>query len=138
MLIGDLLRRQAAPTGRPHKSALLYEGAAVTYAELEAQANRLARALLALGVHPGDRVALLGRNSPAWAAAYYAAAHAGAILVPLNFWYRTDEIAYVLGDSGARVCLLASPLAPVVAPLREQYSSVKRWVWLDTRPESNA
>jgi len=142
MLIGDILRRQAGPTGRPQKAALLYEGDAVTYAALYGQANKLARALLAVGVRPGDRVALLGRNSPSWAAAYYASALCGAILVPLNYWYRAAEIAYVLRDSGARVCLLAADFAPVTATVRpapatlpeELSHQVERWIWLDTRP----
>ncbi len=150
MLIGDVLRRQAAPTGRPDKPALLYEGQAVTYAELEAQANRLARALIALDVRPGDPVALLGRNSPAWVAAYYATAKCGAILVPLNFWYRSAELAYALADSGARVCFLAATFAPAIAPLHQADGAeragmldrgrhnVKRWVWLDRRPEADA
>jgi fatty-acyl-CoA synthase len=168
MLIGDILRRQALPTGRPNKPALLYEGAAVTYAQLNAQANRLASALLGLGVRRGDRVALLGRNSPEWVAAYYAAAKCGAILVPLNFWYRTGEVAYVLQDSGARICLLASAFAGVVAPLRssgrgwggeaaaglparpadataiprpvqrDEQVPVTRWIWLDRRPDASA
>lgn len=142
MLIGDILRRQAAPTGRPHKAALLYEGEHVSYAALNAQANRLAHALLALGVRPGDRVALLGRNSPAWVAAFYAAARCGVILVPVNFWYRSGELAYVLEHSGARVCLLSAACAPIAEPLRggrqgsgAQASTVERWVWLDARPD---
>jgi fatty-acyl-CoA synthase len=135
VLIGDILRRQAAPTGRPHKEALFYEGASITYAELNVEANRLANALVARGVRPGDRVALLGRNSPEWVACYYAAAKCGAILVPANFWYRAGELAYVLQDSGAKVCLLTAAFAGVAGAVRVTHSSpVEQWIWLDRRP----
>ena len=118
MLIADIVRRQAADTGRPNKAALVYEDQRLTYAELRVRVNRLAHALIALGVRRGDRVALLGRNSPAWVKSYFAAAACGAILVPVNFWYRSGELAYVLGDSGATVCLLAAGCASIAQPLR--------------------
>src|SRR5688500_4430259 len=100
MLIGDILRRQAAPAGRPQKAALLTENGSVTFAALHAAACGVARQLGERGVRPGARVALLGRNSAEWVAAYYGAALCGAVLVPLNFWYRASEVAYVLEDSG--------------------------------------
>ncbi|HEV2123934.1 MAG TPA: AMP-binding protein [Chloroflexota bacterium] len=137
MLIGDILRRQAAPTGRPHKAALLYHGQAVTFASLDAQVNRLAHALLARGLRRGDRVALLGRNSPEWVVAYYAAAKCGAILVPVNFWYRAGELAYVLLDSSATVCLLSAAFAPLATAVRaEEGVLVEQWIWLDGRPSA--
>jgi fatty-acyl-CoA synthase len=137
VLIGDILRRQAAPTGRPDKPALLFEGRPVTFAGLNARANRLANALLGLGLAPGDRVALLGRNSPAWVAAYYAAAKCGAVLVPVNFWYRAGEIGYALRDSGARFCLVAAAHAAAASELRAgpDTPAVERWIWLDERPQ---
>ena len=71
MLIGDILRRQAAPTGRPHHPAIIHEGGATSFADLHDAAMRVARTLTNLGAKPGDRIALLGRNSPEWVAAYY-------------------------------------------------------------------
>jgi len=139
VLIGDILRRQAAPAGRPKKPALLFDGEAVTYGELNAAANRLANALLELGLETGDRVALLGRNSPDWVVAYYAAAKSGAILVPVNFWNRASETAYVLQDSGARFVLLASAHGGIAEELRAlgACGSVERWIWLDTCPDGS-
>jgi acyl-CoA synthetase (AMP-forming)/AMP-acid ligase II len=142
--IADIVRRQAADTGRPNKAALVYEDQRLTYAELRVRVNRLAHALIALGVRRGDRVALLGRNSPAWVESYFAAAACGAILVPVNFWYRSGELAYVLGDSGATVCLLAAGCASIAQPLRTGAEppppgfAVRHWVWLDGRPDSQA
>jgi acyl-CoA synthetase (AMP-forming)/AMP-acid ligase II len=74
-----------------------------SYRRLDATADRLANLLIGLGVAPGDRVALLDRNSPCWVAVYFAAARCGAILTPLNFWHRAGELAYVLNDSAATI-----------------------------------
>ncbi len=133
MLIGDILRRQAAQAGRPDKPALLSESGATSYAALNGAANRLANALVGLGIRKGDRIALLGRNSVEWVTAYYAAAKCGVILVPVNFWYRAGEMAYVLKDSGARLCLLERAHAGIAEELRgtNGAGNVERWLWLD-------
>jgi long-chain acyl-CoA synthetase len=55
------------------------------------------------GVRKGDRVAIAMRNFPEWSIAFWAAACAGAIVVPLNAWWTTDELAYGLSDSGTKV-----------------------------------
>ena len=127
MLIGDILRRQAAPAGRPHKAALLTENGSVTFAALYAAACGVARRLSESGVRPGDRVALLGRNSAKWVAAYYGAALCGAVLVPLNFWYRAGEVEYVLIDSGAKLVMLEREHAGIA----EQLGNITAWLWLD-------
>jgi long-chain acyl-CoA synthetase len=56
-----------------------------------------------LGVAPGDRVAIAMRNLPEWAIAFWAAAAAGAVVVPLNAWWTGDELEYGIADSGSRV-----------------------------------
>jgi fatty-acyl-CoA synthase len=133
MLIGDIIRRQAAPTGRPHHPAIIHEGGATTFADLHDVATRVARVLTNFGAKPGDRVALLGRNSPEWVAAYYGAALAGVILVPLNYWFRASEVEYALNDSGTTVVLADRDHAPVIAQVRDagHTPGVRHWAWLD-------
>ena len=114
VLIGEILRRQAAPAGRPERPALVTERGPVTFTTLWRAACGVACELARRGVRPGDRVALLGRNSAEWVAAYYGAALCGAVLVPLNYWYRASEVGYVLADSGARLVLLESEYAGLV------------------------
>lgn len=138
MLIGDVLRRQAAPTGRPDKTALICGADALTYRALNAAANAVANGLLHLGLKRGDRVALLGRNSLEWVIVYYAAAKCGAILVPVNFWYRAGELAYVLRDSTARFCFLAGAFHSVAAAAAaDEPRSVEHWIWLDGAPDGS-
>ncbi|MEU4233765.1 AMP-binding protein [Nonomuraea sp. NPDC026600] len=76
-----------------------------TYRELAERVDCLARALVALGVQPRDRVALWAPNVPEWVVTEFAAARVGAVLVPANPTYRADEIRHVLELSGAVACL---------------------------------
>jgi O-succinylbenzoic acid--CoA ligase len=108
----------------PDRPALLAGGLRWTYAELDSQASRLARALLALGVQPGDRVALLARNSPEYVALAHAAPRAGIVLVPLNTRLAAPELAWQVADAGARLLIYdaqnAAALEIVLEQLAEQ------------------
>jgi len=84
-------------------------GAETTFARLEERTNRLADRLQALGVAPGDRVALLCLNSPQMMEIYLAVAKLGAISVPVNFRLHPGEIAHVLTDSGATLLFVSTP-----------------------------
>ncbi|MFA4928785.1 MAG: fatty acyl-CoA synthetase, partial [Patulibacter sp.] len=72
-----------------------------TFHELNADANRIAHALIARGIQPGDRVALLARNGLPYVQAIFGVAKAGAVLVPINFMLGGGEVGYVLHHSGA-------------------------------------
>jgi fatty-acyl-CoA synthase len=104
--LGDLLRRTAARF--PNRVAIVCGEVQWTYAEFDALCNRLAHGLLSTGIRAGDRVALLSRNSHAFAALRFALARAGAVLVPINFMLNAAEVAYVLKHAGARL-LCAGP-----------------------------
>jgi fatty-acyl-CoA synthase len=71
-----------------------------SYAELDATSTHLARALLARGYRPGERVAVWGPNHPHWILLEYALAKAGLVIVALNPTYRDAELAFALRDSG--------------------------------------
>src|SRR5919199_101343 len=113
LLMGDLLRRRAGPADA-RRTALIFGEERWTYGRLNAAANRLANWLIASGIRPGDRVALLGHNSAEWVVAYFAAAKAGAILVPASYWFKGDELRYVLSDSGARLLIAERDFADLV------------------------
>lgn len=85
------------------RTALTFLGTTKTYAELEAEANQLANALVELGVEPGDRVALHIPNEPLFPVAYYGIIKTGAIAVPLNLRMDPDTLVYVLEDSAVDV-----------------------------------
>jgi acyl-CoA synthetase (AMP-forming)/AMP-acid ligase II len=86
---------------------LVYEDERTTFEEHFRQACALARTLQTrFGVTKGDRVAIAMRNFPEWAVAFWAAAAAGAVVVPLNAWWTAPELEYGLRDSGAKVAFL--------------------------------
>ena len=101
----------------PHAIAVRHDGAELTYAELSRRVARLARGLLAAGVDPGDRVAYLGPNHPAYLETLFACGQAGAVFVPLNFRLGVPELDYALADSGATVLIHTPEYAETVAAL---------------------
>ncbi|WP_406193703.1 AMP-binding protein [Kitasatospora sp. NBC_01560] len=78
-----------------------------TYCELSTEVDRVAAALLALGVGAGDRVGIWAPNCAEWVFVQYATARIGAVLVAVNPGYRTHELEYVLRQSGIRTMVAA-------------------------------
>jgi len=75
------------------------EGRVVTYGAVEAETARMANTLVALGVRPGDRIAVQVEKSPEALLLYLATVRAGAILLPLNTAYTPNEVGYFVGDA---------------------------------------
>lgn len=92
-------------------------GAALTYAALEARANRIAQWLIGLGLRPGDGFALLLENRPEFLELAFAARHAGLYYTPLSIHLRPREVAHVLRDSGAAMLVVSPALAGLAAEL---------------------
>ena len=101
---------RATVTAHPDREALVvrHQGVRWSYTELDAEIDRLARALLASGLAVGDRVALWAPNRYEWVLAQYATARIGIIMVCINPAYRTHELEFALNQSGS-VMLLAAP-----------------------------
>jgi fatty-acyl-CoA synthase len=105
----------------PDRAALAMEDQpALTYAELAARSRSYANALTELGVRPGDRVAILLRNSVEYWLAYFAITRNGAIAVRLNFRLGADELDYALRDSGSTVLLGEPDLLGQIADRRHE------------------
>ena len=101
----------------PGRVAVMFEGRATTYAELGDRVRRLAAVLRERGVAPGDRVAYLGPNHPAFLETFFATATLGAVFVPLNTRLAAPELSYMLDDSGARLLVFGPEHAETVAGL---------------------
>ena len=101
---------RATVAAHPDREALVvrHQGVRWSYTELDAEIDRLARALLASGLAVGDRVALWSPNRFEWVLAQYATARIGVIMVCINPAYRTHELEFALNQSGS-VMLLAAP-----------------------------
>ena len=108
-----------------------------TYAELNAEIDSLARALMSFGIEKGDRVGVWAPNCPEWTMLQYATAKIGAILVTINPAYRTHELAYVLRHSAVRLLVSAtefknSDYRAMVAEVRPELPDLAEVVFLDT------
>jgi long-chain acyl-CoA synthetase len=93
-----------------------------TFGEHDRLARLLARSLAGLGVGRGDRVALCSANSPEWIITWWACALLGAIVVPLNAWWKTEELRFGLEDSGS-VVLIADDRR--IGPLRDRVREIR-------------
>ena len=112
----------------PDKPAIVYGERRSTYREVAAEATRLARALLASGVGPGDRVAYLCPNIPEMLVAHFGVPLAGAVLVAVNTRLSPEEVRYICDHSGAKLLVADAELLPALAPVLPQLGSVQEVV----------
>lgn len=102
------------------KEFTVYRGERLTFGESYAQASALGRALIDdFGVQPGDRVAILSRNNPEWMMGFIAALSIGAVAVPMNAWWTTEELDYGFKDCGAKVVLADRQRMERLEPLQK-------------------
>ncbi|PYO00283.1 MAG: hypothetical protein DMD91_10890 [Candidatus Rokuibacteriota bacterium] len=97
----------------PDREAIVFADERLTFADLRERSRTLARGLAAIGIRPGDTVAIWLPNRPAWFVAQHACARLGAVVVALNPRYRAHELSYILGQSEARALLLTDHLGGI-------------------------
>jgi acyl-CoA synthetase (AMP-forming)/AMP-acid ligase II len=124
--VADVVRRFAA--NRADAVAIRHEERALTYGELDERTNRLAQALLALGVGAGDRVAHLDRTAPEVIELLLAAAKIGAVAVPLNWRLAVPELTAIVADAGAPVLLAGERFADAAAQIASRVPQSLRTV----------
>jgi long-chain acyl-CoA synthetase len=110
---------------RPDHPALRWgEGSQLTYGELDERSSRVARALAASGVRPGERVAFLDKNSPEQVEIFFGAAKLGAVPCPVNFRLAPPEVATVVADSEAPIFFVGQEFAAGVDKVSDQLPGV--------------
>jgi fatty-acyl-CoA synthase len=100
LTLGETLDRAAIAF--PNKEVICHfkkDEERITYAELNDRVNRLAGGLVKLGIKAGDKVAVWMPNRPEWIVTLFAVARIGAILVPMDIWYKAPEGEYILNHS---------------------------------------
>ena len=90
----------------PEQSAIRIDGNSISYGQLHAMAAKVAGQLRAAGVEPGDRVAIILPNVPAFPVVFYGILLAGGVVVPMNPLLKSGEIDYFFTDSGAKVAFV--------------------------------
>src|SRR3954447_4449317 len=133
--IGDNLDRTIARFGDREALVSVHQDLRYTYTEFGAAVERTARAFLAAGIEPGDRVGIWSPNCAEWALVQYATAKLGVILVNINPAYRTSELEYALRQSGCRMLVAAtafksSDYVQMVADVRDNLVGLERVVFI--------
>lgn len=142
----DLIATHAA--ARPAATALIFDGRRTSYAALDQIMGRLAGALVAAGIRPGDRIAYLGKNSDAYFMLLLAAARVRAMMVPLNWRMASAELAGLMADCTPAL-LFATPdhleraaaiagTCPIVSTLSGDGDDLWNWATRDGGPPPGA
>jgi fatty-acyl-CoA synthase len=128
---GDILDTVArvTPGDRP---ALIWGDNRVTWSEFDRRTNNLARRMSTEGLAPGDTVAILCRNHPAYIEAVTAALKSRTVNVNINYRYTADEIAYVMQDCDAAALFYQDTLEAVVPALKDRLPNVRLWIRIES------
>src|ERR1700732_2049835 len=127
--VADVTRHHARM--RPDQVALHFEGQKITYDALDRRANQAAQGLIAAGVTPQARVAILAKNCPAFFELWFGAAKANAVLVPVNFRLAPPEIAYVVNDAKAELLFVGSDFHALVGSVERELGTARELRALD-------
>ncbi len=126
--LADLLHRSAKR--HPAKTAIICGNNSWSYAEFDSVCSRLAAGLAERGIAKGSRVAVLARNSHGFAALRFALARMGAVMVPINFMLKPEEVAYILRHAGATMLATDSGLAELARASAALDTKVTEYIWL--------
>ncbi|MEU8356454.1 AMP-binding protein [Nonomuraea sp. NPDC048882] len=117
----------------PDKPAVIMAGSGrvVTYRELDEESNRLAHLFRSAGLRPGDHIAFMLANHPLFLVVAWAAHRAGLYYTPVSSRLQTDELAYIVGNCGARVFISSADLAGVATSITAATPGVELRLMLD-------
>lgn len=121
--LGELLEQSAERY--PDKPAIVFKDRQYTFLEMNLQANRLARALAALGIGAGDKVGIMMPNCPEFIIGVFAALKTGATEVSINGLLQGNEVTYVVNHSDCRAILAAPPYDTFLAMLRPKFPKLE-------------
>jgi len=102
--LGDLLDK--ASEKWPDREAIVFKEQRISYREYRKKVDQLAKALIHIGIQKGDKISILFSNRPEWSISEYAVDKIGAIVVPVNTRYKTDELEYILRHSDSTTLIM--------------------------------
>ncbi|MBA7656889.1 Long-chain-fatty-acid--CoA ligase [subsurface metagenome] len=132
MLLGDIMRLNAMKF--PDKTALVFKDIRLSYLELNRRVNRLANALLGIGVEPGDRVAVLADNCSQYVEVYFATSKGGMVVVPINNSLDAEGMTYIVSDSGANTIVFGENYVDTINSLRPGLKTVRNYIAIGEAP----
>ncbi|MBI1186741.1 MAG: long-chain-fatty-acid--CoA ligase [Alphaproteobacteria bacterium] len=131
--LADVARRQAER--RPNALALKDGAYETTYAQLDAHASRIADRMIVEGLKPGDRVAILSKNSDFFYEIWFGAMKARAALAGVNFRLAPPEIAYIIDDSDAKILFVGEDFYALAEQALAQMKTRPKLIALDGEHE---
>jgi len=115
------------------KTVIVMGGRRLSYAELDKASNKVANALVGMGIGKGDRVALLLTNSPEFVTTYFGVVKIGAVDVLFDPKYKLTELASLFDDSRPRILVTESPCLEQLAPVMDRFKSIERVIGLGAK-----
>ncbi|MGB3721900.1 MAG: fatty acid--CoA ligase [Pacificimonas sp.] len=128
-LLGDLPPFHARH--RPGQLAARFEGRETSYADFDRRTNRIAHALIAEGLNPGERVAYLGKNSDEFFELFFACAKAGVVLIPIGWRLAGPEIAYIAKDCEAKILFVSPDMAALAASIMPGCGNIRKTIAME-------
>jgi fatty-acyl-CoA synthase len=128
-VIADMVRRTAYHS--PDKTAIIFGDTSLTYAELDAAANRTANALAGLGVKKYDRVAILAHNTIHHVLTWLGCCKIGAVYLAINYLLRGPDITYSINHSESKVFIIEDALFGLVKDVLDRMPTVTTLIWSD-------
>lgn len=107
------------------RTALLFEGREISYAQLDETTSKVAGGLEHLGIKEGDRVAIMLPNIPEFVYAFFGIQKLGAVAVPFNTMYKGREIIHILNDCGARAIITLTNFANLINEVQSEVPSLE-------------
>ena len=126
-VIADMVRRSSYRY--PDKAALIYGDRTLTYAQLEAESNRVAHALRGLGVEKYDRVAILAHNTVHHVLTWLACCKIGAVYLAVNYLLKGKDITYCINHSQSKVFIIEDALYGLAKDVLGEMDSVEHFIW---------
>jgi fatty-acyl-CoA synthase len=126
-VIADMIRRSAYHY--PDKKAMIFGDKTLTYAEMEDECNRVANALIDLGVKKYDRVAILAHNTIHHVLTWFGCCKVGAIYLAVNYMLRGKDISYCINHSESMVFIVEDALYDLVKDVLDEMPTVKTLIW---------
>lgn len=127
--VGDIVR--AYGRDRPDKTAIVFEGERLSYAELDRRSSRVANTLIAAGLKPGGRVAHLGKNTLAYFELLFGVAKAGGVMVGINWRLAPPEVRFILEDADAHILFADEALFSVADEALKGRGGIEQAIALD-------
>ena len=116
---------------QPEKEAVIFREKRLTYKQFNDRINRLAHGLMELGLEKGDHAAIFSHNCDQFLIYWYALMKIGAVMVPVNWLYKGEELKYIINHSESKLFIVEDTFAQQVQDVKEDLKTVKNFGFIN-------